>query len=148
MRVPGEDDEIVGPCVIDDALRGPGLADPRLALDDQGRCPVRGGPAEGGRGHPDLSPPTHEPDRLGHRPTFLYAGPGVQRTLVGELHGNVASARVRTDWYRDKRVGVQRDVDRRMLTKNLGTDRGVEAIHVLLKERLTFLTGLAAWVAP
>jgi len=33
-----------------------------------------------------------------------------------------------------------------MLTKNVGTDRGIEAIQVLLKEGLTFLTDLAAWV--
>ncbi|MBA3989815.1 MAG: hypothetical protein H0X54_02085 [Propionibacteriales bacterium] len=34
----------------------------------------------------------------------------------------------------------------KMLTKNVGTDRGIEAIQVLLKEGLTFLTDLAAWV--
>lgn len=33
-----------------------------------------------------------------------------------------------------------------MLTKNLGTDRGIEAIQVLLNEGLTFLTDLASWV--
>lgn len=36
----------------------------------------------------------------------------------------------------------------KMLTKNLGTDRGIEAIQVLLKEGLTFLTDLATWVTP
>ena len=33
-----------------------------------------------------------------------------------------------------------------MLAKNLGTDRGKEAIHVLLQEGLQFLTGLKDWV--
>lgn len=34
-----------------------------------------------------------------------------------------------------------------MLTRNLGTDRGIEAVRVLLREGLTFLCELTEWVA-
>ena len=81
MRSPREDDEIVGPCVIDDGLREPRLADPRLALDDQDSCPARAEPAHGGCGHGGLSPSTHQPVRLGHHPTFPHRGPRVQRAM-------------------------------------------------------------------
>jgi hypothetical protein len=35
-----------------------------------------------------------------------------------------------------------------MLAKNLGTDRGIEAIQVLLQEGLQFLADLKDWVSP